>query len=454
MRALKLLPLLILAGCNLAPRYTRPQAPVPGQLPGTPAAETPELPWTQTFTAPGLQGVIRLALENNRDLRSASLTVERLQAAYRIQRAAITPSAGLMASGNKYRLPEKMNDGKAKLVEQDSVQVGILSWEVDFFGRLRNLKDRALNQYLASEAGRDAARLTLVSATAQAWLALGADQESLRLAQGTWEAQKGVFETIQARYKAGVASELDLRQAESQMESARADLARLKGQVAADRNALNLLAGTQVPADLLPADLDASGPLKDVPAGLSSQVLLRRPDVRAAEFQLQAANANIGAARAAFLPRVSLTAGIGTMSPSVSDLFGSGTRTWSFAPQIVSPIFAGGSLIAAVDAAKAERDQALAQYEGAIQAAFRDVADGLARREALVEQVDAQTALVNALKKAYELADLRYKAGLDGYLNVLVAQRSLYAAQQGWVATRLAAKINQVTLYKALAGQI
>ncbi|BDU75568.1 efflux transporter outer membrane subunit [Mesoterricola sediminis] len=457
MRATPLLPLLglLLVGCNLAPRYTRPAAPVPAAFPGAgAAAETPEVPWTSFFTAPGLQGVIRQALANNRDLRAASFNVERVQAAYRIQRGAVWPSAGVMASGDKYRLPEKLNNGTAKYVEQDSVQFGILSWEIDFFGRLRSLKDQALAQFLATEQAREAARLSLVSATAQAWLTLAADQENLRLAQGTWETQKGTFDMIKARNAAGLASDLDLRQAESQVEAARADLARLKGQVAADGNALELLAGGKVPQDLLPQGLDAAGDFKDVPAGLPSQVLLRRPDIRAAEYQLMAANANIGAARAAFFPRVSLTAGIGTLSPSVSDLFGSGTRTWSFAPQIVSPIFAGGSLIAGVDAAKAGRDMALAQYEGAIQAGFRDVADGLARRAALVEQVDAQQALVTALQKAYELSDLRYKAGLDGYLNVLVAQRSLYAAQQGLVATRLAAKVNQVALYKALAGQI
>jgi multidrug efflux system outer membrane protein len=259
---------------------------------------------------------------------------------------------------------------------------------------------------------------------------------------------------IQASFDAGMASELDLSEAWSQVEAARADLARYRGQVDADLNALELLAGTRVPPERLPAGQEAAGELQDVPAGLPSQVLLRRPDILAAEYQLKAANASIGAARAAFFPTVSLTAGIGTMSPNLSGLFGSGSRTWLFNPQVLAPLWAGGALKAGLEGAKVDRDIAVAQYEGAIQTAFREVADGLVRRSALAGQVAAQDALVASLENVQRLAQLRYQGGLDSYLSVLVAQRSLYAAQQALVATRLALRGNQITLYKALAGQI
>jgi multidrug efflux system outer membrane protein len=451
--------LLLCAGCTLAPTYTRPAAPVPevwpdgAPKPGAPSAA--DLRWQEFFTDPGLQSVIKLALANNRDLRISTLNVEKAQAAYRIQRSDLFPDAGVMASGEKYRKPEKMDsDGKASIVETDSVKVGILSWEIDFFGRLRSLKDKALNQYLATDQARAAARISLVSAVAQGYLLHAADSENLRLAQATFDAQKAYYELIGKSRDLGVASDLELRQAQSQTEAARADVARFRGLVLQDQHALDLLVGTRVPADLLPKGLDAAGELKDVSAGLPSEVLLRRPDILMTEYQLKAANANIGAARAAFFPNVTLTAGAGTMAPGLSSLFGSGTRTWSFAPQIIAPIFTGGSLKAGLKVAQLERDIAVAQYEKAIQTAFQEVSDGLVQRTSLAERLDAQSTLVEALDASYRLSDLRYKEGLDGYLGVLVAQRSLYAAQQGLVATRLACRVNQVTLYKALGGQM
>jgi multidrug efflux system outer membrane protein len=293
-----------------------------------------------------------------------------------------------------------------------------------------------------------------VSAVAQGYLLHAADSENLRLAQATFDAQKAYYELIGKSRDLGVASDLELRQAQSQTEAARADVARFRGLVLQDQHALDLLVGTRVPADLLPKGLDAAGELKDVSAGLPSEVLLRRPDILMTEYQLKAANANIGAARAAFFPNVTLTAGAGTMAPGLSSLFGSGTRTWSFAPQIIAPIFTGGSLKAGLKVAQLERDIAVAQYEKAIQTAFQEVSDGLVQRTSLAERLDAQSTLVEALDASYRLSDLRYKEGLDGYLGVLVAQRSLYAAQQGLVATRLACRVNQVTLYKALGGQM
>ena len=453
---LALATLLLATGCTLAPPYARPAAPVPGTWPGAAPSEGPsaaDLRWQDFVTSSKLQAVVQLALDHNRDLRVAALNVEKAQALYRIQRSDLLPSVGVLASGQKYRKPERMSsDGKAVYVEQDSVNVGLMSWELDFFGRLQSLKEKALAQYLATEQARAAAQISLVAAVAGGCLQYAADTEKLGLAQSTFETQKAYHELIGKSRDAGVASDLELTQAQSQMDAARADVARFRSVVALDKNALDLLAGTPVPADLLPQALDAAGELQEVSAGLPSEVLLRRPDILAAEFQLKAAQANIGAARAAFFPRLTLTAGMGTMSPDLSGLFGSGTRTWSFAPQIVAPLFAGGSLRANLKAARTDREIAVAQYEKAIQSAFREAADGLAQRAADAELLDAQRALVEALEASHRLTLARYEAGLDGYLGVLVAQRALYAAQQGLVSARLASRANQVALFKALGG--
>jgi multidrug efflux system outer membrane protein len=445
----------------MAPRYARPGLPVPDAWPesaiSTPAPpEVPspsELPWRDYFTDPKLRSIIELALSNNRDLRVAALNVQKAQALFRIQRAELTPSLGVMADGQKYRLPEKMtSDGVAQIVEQYSVNVGTLSWELDLFGRVRSLKDKALNQYLATDQARNAAQISLVAAVADTYLALAADRENLALAKSTLEAQRASYDLILSSRDAGIASDLDLRQAQSQVDAARVDRARYTGFVAANENALDLLVGVHVEPDMLPGALGDVGEMKAISAGLHSEILLRRPDIMAAEYQLKGANANIGAARAAFFPRISLTAGLGTMSPELSGLFESGTRTWSFTPQIVAPLFAGGSLLANLKAAKVDRDIAVAQYEKAIQSAFREVSDSLVFRTTLMDQEDAQRSLVGALEESYRLSEARYKEGLDGYLGVLVTQRSLYVAQRGLVSVKLARGINQVELYKVLGG--
>jgi len=463
MQPRSLLPLAVLllsAGCTLTPKYTRPAPTVPQAWPVSDEKTGAEITaadtrWQDYFTHPGLRSIIELALANNLDLRVATLNVEKAQALYRIQRSELLPTVGVMANGQKTRIPEKVSkDGTVSYTEQYSVHAGIMSWELDFFGRLRSLKSRALNQYLATEQAQDAARIALVAAVAQSCFLTVADGENLRLAQATLDSQKAVYDLITKSRELGVASELELRQAQSQVDAARADVARFRGLVAMDRNALDLLVGTHVAPELLPEGQDVAGALKDVSAGLPAEVLLRRPDIRLAEYQLKGANANIGAARAAFFPRISLTAGIGTMSPDLSGLFGSGTRTWSFTPQIVAPLFAGGSLWSNLKVAKIDREIAITQYERSIQSAFREVSDGLVKRTALVEQLDAQRSLVEALSVSHRLSEARYKEGLDGYLGVLVAQRSLYGAQQGLVATRLAYQANQVTLFKALGGQM
>ena len=458
------LPFLLLAlaaGCNLQPDYTRPAPPVPGAWPGPEAKPIPPASrWQDSFPDPGMQAVIRLALAHNRDLRAAALNVVKAQALFQIERSALLPSVGVLGVSEKSRLPPSMsNNGQASYVQESALYVGVVSWEMDFFGRLRSLKDQALNQYLATEQAQAAAQVSVVSAVVQAYLAYAADSETLQLALKTFEAQQATCALVTASREAGVASDLDLKQAQAQVEMARGDLARWRGQLVMDGNALDLLAGTPVPRAQLPADLDAAGAPREVSPGLPSEVLLRRPDLLMAEYQLKAANASIGAARAAFFPSIGLTSslavtGVGLMSPKLSGLFKSGTGTWGFAPEVVAPIFAGGSLKAGLRSAKAERDLAIAQYEGAIQAAFREVADGLIRRGSLQEQMDAQRSLVAALEEARHLSELRYQEGLEGGLTLLAAERNLFAARQGLAMTRLAYQANQVTVFKALGGRI
>lgn len=449
--------LVVLSSCTMIPKYTRPEAPVPASWPDAPggAATAPatSVQWQDLVEDARLRSVIELALANNRDLRVAALNVEKAQAFYRIQRSELSPSVGVMATGEKYRLPEKMNeDGTAHIVEDYAVNVGTLSWELDFFGRVRSLKERALHQYMATEHAQAATQISLIAAVAGSWLTLAADREDLELARATVDAQQATLELIRRSRDFGIASDLELCQAQSQVELARTAVAAYSGLVAVDQHTLALVVGSQVEERLLPERLSTVGKLGDLAPGLPSEVLLRRPDILMAEQQLLAANANIGVARAAFFPRITLTAGVGTMSPELDGLFKSGTETWSFAPQLVAPLFASGSLRANLKVTKVDRDIAVAQYEKAIQTAFREVSDGLVLRGTLAEQRDAQVRLVGALEQTYRLSDARYKAGLDGYLGVLVAQRSLFAAQQGLVRVRLAEQANLVTLFKALGG--
>jgi multidrug efflux system outer membrane protein len=443
----------------MIPKYARPEPPVPpawaesvpppASGPGLSAAQTR---WQEFFTDRRLAGVIELALANNRDLRVAALTVEKVQAYYRIQRSELFPTVGALATGEKFRIPEETNDGVAKTTTTYSVNLGTTAWELDLFGRIRSLKAAALEQYLATEQARRAGQIALVAAVASDWLALAADTESRELARATLEAQQASLELLQRSRDAGIASDLEVSQAKTQVETARAALAAFEGRIAVDRHTLELLAGTTVPPDLLPARLGDVSEAKLLSPGLPSDVLLGRPDILGAEYRLKAANANIGAARAAFFPRISLTVAVGTMSNELSGLFGSGTGTWTFVPQIVAPLFTGGFNKANLDAAKVDRAIAVAQYEKAIQGAFAEVSDGLALRTTLVAQREAQQALVDALADTYRLSEARFKAGIDSYLAVLVSQRSLFAGQQVLINVRFAEQANLVTLYKVLGG--
>ncbi len=452
---------LAVSGCTMIPKYNRPEPPIQTTWPETAGAQegapgaraATEIGWEEYFRDANLQKVVALALANNRDLRIAALNVEKVQALFRIQRSELYPSVGVQATGQRYQVPEAAPSlGGPAVFQQYTAQVGTAAWEIDLFGRLRSLNAAALEQYLATEQARSATQIALVGAVAVSYLNLAADGEHLTLSRSVLEAQQATVDMIRRSNELGVASDLDLRQAESQVDTARAGVARYTALVALDRNALDALVGSAVPAALLPGALGTLAELPALSPGVPSDVLVRRPDILMAEHRLKAANANIGAARAAFFPRISLTAGAGVMSDDLSKLLGSGSGTWTFAPQLVSPIFAGGSLRANLKSAEADRGIAVAQYERAIQQAFAEVGDALTQRQTLVEQRSAQQLLVDHLADVYRLSDARYRAGIDSYLAVLVSQRSLLAAEHSLVDVRLAEEANLVTLYKVLGG--
>lgn len=463
----------VLSGCTLMPRYARPDAPVPERFAGTElstastttdavspgqAIDIANIGWRQVFTDPALQQVIALALENNRDLRVAALNIEVARAQYRVERAALLPAVQGTGTANNARTPSELAiPGQPQVFRTYSANIGISAYELDLFGRVRSLKEQALQQFLSTAEARRSTHISLVAEVATAYLTLAADQQLLQLAQSTLSSQGDSYRLQQRSFELGVASQLSLRQAQTTVESARVDVERYTAQVAQDRNALVLLVGTQVPAELLPqalpdgASVDGNV-LASVPAGLPSQLLQRRPDILEAERNLRAANANIGAARAAFFPSISLTASTGSSSSSLSNLFDSGTRAWSFVPTLTLPIFNAGRNRANLDMAKANRDIEVAQYEKAIQSAFREVSDALAQRETLGRQLQAQQALVDATADSYRLSQARFERGVDSYLQALDAQRTLYSAQQNLITTQLSRFTNLATFYKAMGG--
>jgi outer membrane protein, multidrug efflux system len=452
-----------LAGCSMAPRYSRPQAPVSASWPSGPAyksssapSEVPaaaELKWRAFYVAPQLQQLIELALANNRDLRVAALNVEKSRAQFQIRRADLLPTLAVAGSAAAQRLPADLSPSdQAMIARNDNLNVGLSSFEVDLFGRVGSLKDQALDQYLATVQARQSVQISLVAEVANNYLALAADRERLRLARDTLESQQTSYRLVEQRFAAGVSSELDLRQVQTSVAAARVDVARFTSLVAQDENLLTLVVGAEPPTELLPSGLSAFATLEELPSGVPSEVLQRRPDVLAAELQLKAANANIGAARAAFFPRITLTSSIGTASAQLSGLFSSGSLTWGFVPQLSLPIFDYGRNRAGLNVAKHDRDIYLARYEKAIQSAFREVADALARSGTLGEQLQAQQSLTEATAESYRLAQARYQGGVTSYLNVLDSQRAYYGAQQGLIGVNLTRLSNQVTLYKVLGG--
>jgi len=450
---------LALSACSMAPVYQRPAAPVAQQWPvagDAVAAATPAsaVLWRDYFTDDRLRQVIALALTNNRDLRISVLNIEKARAQHGISEAALLPTVSAQVSQSATRTPSA--GGTGTINRQYSGGLALPAYELDLFGKLRNLSDASLQQYLGTEEARRTQQISLVAEVANAWLTLQADQQRLQLAKDTLASQQATYQLSQQRFTKGVSSGLDLAETQTSVEAARDEVASYTAQVAQDSDALVLLVGAEVPEQLLPQGaVDAPGAmtrLAELPSGLPSSVLLGRPDVQEAERSLRAANANIGVARAAFFPSLSLTANGGSASGSLSGLFKAGSGTWSFLPQVTLPLFDGGVNRANLRIAQADRDIAVARYEKSIQSAFREVADALAVRSTVDQRLSAQQALVEAAGTSFRIHDARYRQGADSYLNALVSQRALYAAQQSLITARLAKSSNAVTLYKVLGG--
>ena len=451
---------LTLAGCSMEPNYQRPQSPVPPSWPAGDAylrqseAALPSISWRDIFRDPNLQALIDSALVNNRDLRVAAANVAAARAQLRVQRADLFPhvDAGAGASiGDRGNGGGNGNGGGTQA--SYSADVGVSAFEIDLFGRVRSLSHAALQDYFATEAAQRATRLALIGEIANAYLTYAADKNLLAIAVATRDnAQRSVQLTDQ-RLRGGIASRIDLRQAQTILETAQSDVASQTTAVAQDRNLLQLLVGAPIEDSRLPASLDAvDGQLGELPAGLGSEILLRRPDVVEAEYRLRSANARIGAARAAFFPRISLTGLLGIASTALSSLFSGGAFTWNAGANASLPIFDAGANRGNLQLSQAQRDAALAQYEQTIQTAFREVSDALARRGTIDAQLGAQRRLVEAAADNARLTDARYRGGIDTFLDSLDAQRTLYSVQQNLAATRLERAQALVTLYQALGG--
>jgi multidrug efflux system outer membrane protein len=487
-----------LAGCNLAPKYVRPVGEVPAMLPqggvypvaATDAPDVTKIGWRTFFTDDRLRNTIAAGLENNRDLRIAAANVLQARAQYRIQRADLVPTTSLSGSGtytNNIQGAAGTVGGAAgggtgtgtgtgtgvgtgtgtgtgsgaaagigsssSNLEFYSVNAGFSAFELDLFGRVRNLSQAALEQYFATEEAQRSTRISLIAEIASAWLTYASDQDQLRISQESLQSFAQSLELTRAQFRIGVASELEARQSETSYQAARNDIAVLKTRLAQDKNALDLLVGAPVAPTMLPQGLGLGGAaLQVLPAGITSDVLLRRPDVLQAEHQLIAQNANIGAARAAMFPQISLTATLGTISTALSGLFSGGSFTYTGAPSIALPLFDGGRLRGNLQVARAQQQSAVATYERSVQTAFREVADALAQRGTIDEQISAQTARVNAATVALRISDARYRAGVESFLTTLDSQRTAYAAQQQLVTTRLNRENNLVELYRSLGG--
>ncbi|MBS7810882.1 efflux transporter outer membrane subunit [Roseococcus pinisoli] len=469
-RSVLALPLaaVLLSGCSLIPDIARPAAPVPAAWPegpayrrppaalpasANPAVEADAIGWRDVLRDPQLQRVVELALANNRDLRTAALNVAQAEAQYRVQRGGLFPQLGATGALSAQRSPSGFTPGGGAVTSRVwSGGIGFTSYEIDLFGRVRSLSQQSFQQYLGYDETRRASQISLIAQVANAWLALVGDRELLALTEQTLVNQQEALRLTQAGLDGGNATALALRQAQTSVETARASLAQYTRQQAQDLNALNLLVGTPVPAELLPtASLD-SALVAEVPSGVDSAILIRRPDVLAAEHNLLAANANVGAARAAFFPSITLTANGGTASTSFNRLFAPGTGNWSFAPQINVPIFSAGVLQGSLDVAKVQTQLQVVEYERTIQTAFREVADVLAARGTYDTQIAAQTALAGAYADAFRLSMLRFRSGLDNYQAPLDSQRQLFTAQQELIALRVQRLQTLVTLYKALGG--
>ncbi|WAT01211.1 efflux transporter outer membrane subunit [Rouxiella chamberiensis] len=453
------LTLTVLAGCTMEPKYDRPALPVASDWTtskGVDAGKVQDIGWSQFFNQPDMKQVITLALANNRDLRVAALNVDTARATFQIDRAALLPTLNATGGETATHLPGGLYSTQSTgpvTYQQYSAGVGVSAYELDLFGRVRSLRDQGLETYLATEATQRATQISLVSQVAEGYLSLAADNDLLKLAIDTANSQNNSYELTKRSYDQGVSNSQDLAQAETTVRSAQADIAQYTRQVRQDVNALTLLVGTQIPQNLLQnASLNNNWNFPATPAGLPSDLLTRRPDIIAAEHTLKAANANIGAARAAFFPSITLTGSAGSESGSLSRLFDGGTGAWSFGPSINIPIFDGGVNSANLDIANTRKKIEIANYEKAIQTAFKEVSDGLAGQATYGNQLKSVQQANDANQRNFDLSQQRFKGGVDSYLSVLVAQRSLYSAQQTLISTKLAQLNSDITLFKALGG--
>jgi len=457
----------LLAGCiDLAPKYHRPAPPVPASFPtgpaypAAPAVVQPIVGWRDFFQDAKLKAVIDQALANNRDLRIAVANIAAARAQYRVQRAALFPTITATGGATLGEEPASVVSGgltpgaSGEYNEHIySLTAGATSYQLDLFGKVRDMTRAAQEQYFATKQARDAAQITLVSEVAADYLTIGSDRALLAIARDSLKNGAATLEVTQHRFQVGIDSQLDVSEAQTYVQQARFDVARLTTQVAQDRNALDLVVGSPVADDLLPVGVDETAVvLEHLPGAVGSDVLLQRPDLVEAEDQLRAANANIGAARANFFPNIALTGSGGLTSLALSALFQGSSATWAFAPQISQTIFDAGANRGNLDYAKAQRALQVATYEKTIQTAFREVADALAQRGTIDEELAAQQALTDAADNALRLSTARYEHGSDTYLNVLVAQRTFYAARQTLVAAQLSKADNMVTLYASLGG--
>ncbi|MBT00450.1 MAG: multidrug transporter [Oceanospirillaceae bacterium] len=445
----------LVSGCSMMPDYQRPEVTAISQWssPTSTQLAAADTGWKNVIEDPALEQVIALALEQNKDLRAALLNVQRYQAQYQIQRAALLPEVGADGSSTRQRVPETLSGASdASISSQYGVTLGVSSYELDLFGRVSSLEEAALQRYLAQEATLRSTQISLVAGVTNAYLTWVADREQLNLARETLQIESENRDLVQQRYDLGVASELELAQAHAAYEDAEVMRSRYQRLTEVDRNALTLLIGQPLPEDWSPASELAAVSIAGVEPGLPSDLLQQRPDLIAAERQLQAANAAIGAAKAAYFPSIRLTANAGTLSSEFSDLFDANSGTWLFSPSINLPLFTGGRLDAELETAEVDRDLAVNSYQKAVQTAFTEVADALSNRAGFANQLDSQKRALEAYQRYYDIADQRYRNGIDSMLTRLDAQRNLVASRQAAINARLSLLQAEVDLYRALGG--
>ncbi len=459
--SLILIAYMMISGCTLKPKYIKPDTPVARQFPTDGVyreisydnvSAPGKLKWEDFFIDAKLKKIVEITLKNNRDLRLAILNVETARQLYGIKRAELYPSVYATGSGNRQRVPDDLAPmGKGYVQSQYSANLGLAEWEIDFFGRIRSLKEEALEQFFAAKENRRAAQISLISEIARVYFTLASDLKNYKIAKELYETAKDNYKLVESQYKVGIATEIDLNNAKSAVNGARVNMVTYEQLIEKDKNALYLLVGKRISDDLLPSNFWSTLPMKDFSPGLSSLVLLNRPDIMAAEHRLKAAYANIGAARAALFPRITLLAGFGTASDELSGLFSSGSKVWNLSGNAALPVF-DARVWRAYKLSKVQRKIYLTQYEKTIQKAFKEVLDTLAVRATIDKQIEAQTNLVESLQKTYELVYKRYKQGIDSYFYVLKAQQDLLQAKEQLTKLKLAKYANHVMMYAALGG--